>query len=235
MYPFNQQKAEQDTLLSDLVESCPRLRFSSQFTSDKHQNHNSLLFRYEAEENFGSYLDGKPTTFSKWFVIVNLSKSNPTGLATGDNLKDELRFVKFHSEFFMRLPNDLDRTRCHVSISAVKISGQWCSSCNGQFDCIALSHIVHQYIKSSSLPKESIVYIGKTITPIDWNNVDDLRRVKAMARANHHTIVNGLQQIDAIDRKLNNLQTEKMAVTKSISLLGHGSDYFEQLIDMIKK
>jgi predicted nucleic acid-binding Zn-ribbon protein len=143
--------------------------------------------------------------------------------------------MQFRPEFFVRLPKSLDRSRCNVSLSAVKISGQWCSNCNGPFDCYALSHIIHQYIRPSLIPKESIIYIGKDVTPIDWNNNNDLRKVKLLAESNYRTIMDGSHQIETINRKIDALLTEKSEIDQQISQLGHDSGYFKKLIEMIEK
>jgi len=96
---------------------------------------------------------------------------------------------------------------------------------------------MHEFAQFSNIPKESIMYIGKDVLPIYWNNNNDLQKVITISSANQQLLVNEKKRIEAIDRIVEQLLVERKTIMKNVLVITkfmNNSDDFGRIVEMAK-
>jgi len=209
----------------------------------------SLLFSVETDD-FVEFCDGKPSLFVKYhaIIIVGSSKFQKNSLAIcpiDDNFVD-FNECNFYSDYFLHHPTNIKITNsccdggCEFDIHK---KGLWCDKCFGNFNVASnLIYIMHENIKFSEMPMDSILYIEKFIWNAD-DSMDSLVKIKNFLDNDKRKIELLQTRIGITSRKMqlmvNTMQTEiKCNENKIINLLltrGGSMEEYQNTIDQINE
>jgi len=157
---------------------------------DKKDHHSdySLLFEGQTKDSI-EYLDGKPNAFVNYRVIFTVARDENCRIITytpktqdhTDKNYADFDACRFFDEFFICSPKSVEMGQCDgkcqldLSDNNTKI---WCVCCHDDFENASnLESLLAKAIKFRRFPKESIRYIQKITTKIDFDNDLDLVRL----------------------------------------------------------
>jgi len=174
------QKMQNDTLRH--YEANPDLiRLVEPIYYENYTEENSLLFTGESGK-FLSYSKDKIISIDQYVIVfaigitVDGSYLAPTTLDAID-----LNACHFYDEFFKINPRNISTIDCPdggcYSTILLEKDGIWCTTCHGDLDQIGLlDKLIHESMKISDFPKESILQIIKISTLITDKNKESLFR-----------------------------------------------------------
>ncbi|AZL89464.1 hypothetical protein QKC54_gp0359 [Megavirus baoshan] len=154
-----------------------------------------------------SIVNGEPS-FIKYkilFSVVHLNKIPVLYLKKKDNVYAFNEYT-FYDEFFYYNPLNIKKTQCRGDKCRndfhVSDCGIWCESCHGDFyEYVSnLDTIMVKKLNFVHFPKESIINIVPIYSPVDLDNLDNLKVIIENLTLNR-------DNIEQLDNKINNWQS----------------------------
>lgn len=215
-------------------------QFGEETNLEPYNKNTSLLYTAETDE-FAEFVDGKPAFLVKYHLILSLGSSkildDPIGY-TRDNLKNNI----FYLDYFWVNPLKINEIECIEKSCQIedKLSYfSWCTNCNGTYHLANnLIHLMHPKIHFTKLPRNSIIYIGKTITEID-DSVEMAIKVKKFLELDRQKLNILQERIDAAEEKIKKfmvmIDREKnhcnQKINELLSIRGGSMEAYLQIID----
>lgn len=222
-----------------------------QYTEIKDANSDNSLYCCAETEDFCYFHDGKPDTFVKFVLYIIMGSINdnslPQGLLFNQNNDVNLKDYCFYLDYFRINPNDISVITCQLqSCSLMKnlACKKWCSKCHGNFlSASSIFKLLYSNKKFVELPKNSIISIQKITYPIDYQNMDSLRKVQKFLDYDKRKIDIIKSIIDNAEEKIKKIteiiQFEKRynqkKMEKIISIRGGSMDKYMETIEMINQ
>ena len=206
----------------------------------------SLLYCVETDE-FIEFVEGKPGLFVKYYAIVVLgsSKSVNDPLAIVPiNQSVQFSDCNFYIDYFKTHPLNITIINCNDGKCSIKtnvLNNKWCEKCHEKFIADKLHYFLHPQINISEVPRNSIIYIDKSINMINYDDLESLVKIKKFLNSDK-------RKIDLIQSNINNadvrmrkimevIQTEKKfnqeKITKLLSIRGGSMDEYCKVISAV--
>lgn len=210
-------------------------------------NHMTSLLYSAISEQHVEFHDGRPTTFVIYQLIASIGSSKDpeicSGMAKLINNKINFSECNFHSDYFYHHPLyikviDCYDNKCNIDKDFLH-KGIWCLSCNGEFKYASqLQMFMHDKIKFTSMPRDSVIHIEKICTAIDENDLECIRNVKNFLETDKSKITILQNSILGTERKIkkiiNNLKSEKerkqQILDKILSRRGGSLEHYNQML-----
>ena len=206
----------------------------------------SLLYCTETDE-FVEFVGGKPGLFVKYFAIIVLgsSKSVNDPLAIVPiNQNVQFSECNFYIDYFKTHPSNITIINCNDGKCSIKtnvINNKWCEKCHEKFTADKLYYFLHPQIKISETPRNSIICIEKSISMINYDDLESLVKIKKFLNSDRRKIDLILANINNADERMKKIvetiQTEKKfnqeKITKLLSIRGGSMDEYCKTISAV--
>ena len=187
-----------------------RLNSNGTVNNDDIQNNAIFIFEYE----YVKYDSGVPVSINKYFIAFAVCKDVAVG---------GLKFNDFYDAYFLQPTKAIiiDLTKCSSTSdcnpSFAVNKDRWCKRCLGN---AFVSNITAQMMKKSfsfsDMPKESIIYIDKTVTPIKQDDIEILSKAMAITKKEIATVKDFNADIDVVTKKITSIIETYMADTEAM-------------------
>ena len=189
--------------LTDTTENA-NFQFGEESNLDPYTKTTSLLYTAETDD-FAEFVNGKPAFLIKYYLILSTGSSKNISDPTGYAPDGDFQQCNFYLDYFWINPLKINEIECAEKVCKIdeKLSHfSWCSTCHGHFNSANnLVNLIHPALRFTKIPKNSIVYIGKTVTPID-DELETAVKVKKFLDVDKQKL-NILQaRIDATEEKI---------------------------------
>lgn len=181
----------------------------------------SLLFVTETEY-FAEFANGKPKMLAKYMALIVVGSSenmhDPIGIVPINDFGINLIGCHYYTDYLVRHPLNIvhkiyNDMICHSSSYNVLENKYWCTKCNGSSlsNASDFFDVIQKTIEFSKMPRNSILYITKISNNIDYNNQNDLIKVK-------NFLIMDKRKIDSIQERINDADEKIKAIVETIQI-----------------
>lgn len=181
--------------------------------SSEYNNLTSFLYSAESNE-FVDFINGKPTLFVKYKLIVTIGSSNnindPIGfvptIKSGNDIETDFTKCNFYSDYFRIHPLEIKYLACSDHQCQLKNIKKWCHNCFGKFNMTYnLKYVMQNNMKISEIPKNSLLIVEKISKEIDQNDLESLTKLKFFLDHDKKKIDLIQSRIDDADERMNRI------------------------------
>ena len=148
----------------------------------------SLIYYFDLTYCALKYKEGQPVSFLSFRVYFKINtdgkqiikRSHYTSITEYNSALSFYKAIAMHSPRLIQYTN-CGGKNCIETITPTRKTGKWCTSCSGQIDHpYAFDLLFNEKIYFDTIPKEAIIHIEQTETPIDWNDVTHTLNVQIL-------------------------------------------------------